>query len=193
MCDVTMLQFLPWRRSVFYTESNGYPNFHVMKFVLGFKVVQVLVSVVIQMLYLGSTSSVHLHDPTTSSQAQALFSLNIVSSLSSVAIEVVYHLVIEDNALGTIQREYDTIDRKVQQASKAKEEEVVVHMHDLYGRTQNESTTTAPGQEPTHDVAAIEALTAQKLSLERSLAGILLEIESLRSEGMIMDDESEEG
>jgi hypothetical protein len=104
MCDVTMLQFLPWKRSTFYTESEGYPDLSVMKFAVGIKTVQALVSVLCQMAYLALETKVH--DPTTSPEAQALFALNIVFSVSTVSFGLVM-LVIKNNLLRSVQKQHE--------------------------------------------------------------------------------------
>ena len=104
MCDVTMLQFLPWKRSTFYTESEGYPDLSVMKFAVGIKTVQALASVLCQMSYLALETKVH--DPTTSPEAQALFALNIVFSVSAVSFGLVM-LVIKNNLLRSVQKQHE--------------------------------------------------------------------------------------
>jgi hypothetical protein len=104
MCDVTMLQFLPWRRSVFYTESNGYPNFHVMKFVLGIETIQTLVSVSCQMVHLAAYTDVN--DPTMLPEAKALFTMNILFAGSSVLFGLVM-MVVRNKLLITVQTSRD--------------------------------------------------------------------------------------
>ena len=82
LCDITMLQFLPWKASRFYTLSEGFPSPGVMKLSLVVKTVQSAVSVICQITYLARTSD--LSDPTTTAQAKALFGLNIIVSLVGV-------------------------------------------------------------------------------------------------------------
>jgi hypothetical protein len=132
MCDVTMVQYLPWKRSTFYTESEGYPDMSVLKFALGIKSVQTLVSVICQLSYL--VSDVDVSDPTMSPEAKALFTLNIMFSVSSVVFGAVL-LVIKNKVLGTVQKRHDIAMKKRRSlhvaAAMGSSEEVQVH--DLYG------------------------------------------------------------
>ena len=82
LCDITMLQFLPWKASRFYTLSEGFPSLGMMKLCLMIKMVQSAVSVICQITYLAKTSD--LNDPTTTAQAKALFGMNIVVSTVGV-------------------------------------------------------------------------------------------------------------
>ena len=82
LCDITMLQFLPWKASRFYTLSEGFPSLGMMKLCLIIKMVQSAVSVICQVTYLAKTSD--LNDPTTTAQAKALFGMNIVVSTVGV-------------------------------------------------------------------------------------------------------------
>jgi hypothetical protein len=129
MCDVTMVQYLPWKRSTFYTESEGYPDMSVLKFALGIKSVQTLVSVVCQLSYLVSDADVN--DPTMSPDAKALFALNIMFSVSSVVFGTVL-LVIKNKVLGTVQKRHDIAVKKMH-IPTATGSSGEVQMHDLYG------------------------------------------------------------
>ena len=82
MGDISLVQMLPWKKSVFYTESKGFPSISLMQLCLGVKTLQSAVSVICQISYLVSNSN--LNDPTTSPQAKALFGLNIAVSMTSV-------------------------------------------------------------------------------------------------------------
>ena len=82
LCDITMLQFLPWKASRFYKISEGFPSLAMMRLCLIIKVVQSAVSVICQITYLAKTSN--LHDPTTTPQAKALFGMNIIVSTVGV-------------------------------------------------------------------------------------------------------------
>jgi hypothetical protein len=104
MCDVSMVQFLPWKRSTFYTTSRGYANIYVMKFVLGSKMVQAFVSVICQLAYLAMETDVK--DPTTSPQAKPLFILNIIFSVTSVVVGLML-LFLKNKLLKSIQQDHD--------------------------------------------------------------------------------------
>ena len=82
---------LPWKKSVFYTESKGFPSISLMELCLGVKTLQSAVSVICQISYLVSNSN--LNDPTTSPQAKALFGLNIAVSMTSVIMGMVMLLL----------------------------------------------------------------------------------------------------
>ena len=71
MGDISLVQMLPWKKSVFYTESKGFSSISLMQLCLGVKTLQSGVSVICQISYLVSNSN--LNDPTTSPQAKALF------------------------------------------------------------------------------------------------------------------------
>ena len=87
MGDITLVQMLPWKRSVFYTESKGFPSMSLMILCLSVKTIQSTVSVICQISYLAANST--LDDPTTSPQAKALFGLNIAVSIITVMMGVV--------------------------------------------------------------------------------------------------------
>ena len=81
MGDISLVKMLPWKKSVFYTESKGFPSISLMQLCLGVKTLQSAVSAICQISYLVSNSN--LNDPTTLPQAKALFGLNIAVSLTS--------------------------------------------------------------------------------------------------------------
>ena len=84
LCDVTMLQFMPWKHSKFYTESKGFPCFSVLQVCLVTKALQAFVSAVCQMCFLVANAS--LSEPTMNAQGKALFILNIVISTLGVVL-----------------------------------------------------------------------------------------------------------
>jgi hypothetical protein len=86
VCDVTMLQLMPWVDSEFYTESMGYPSLDLMLVCMVVKTVQALVSVVCQGLFLWFNSD--LNDPLMSSQAKILFGFSITLSGISLVMGV---------------------------------------------------------------------------------------------------------
>merc|ERR1711871_1857711 len=91
MGDITLVQMLPWKKSVFNTESKGFPSISLMQLCLGVKTLQSAVSVICQISYLVLNSN--LNDPTTSPQAKALFGLNIAVSLTSFVMGLVMLLL----------------------------------------------------------------------------------------------------
>merc|ERR1711988_1958355 len=91
MGDISLVKMLPWKKSVFYTESKGFPSISLMQLCLGVKTLQSAVSVICQISYLVSNSN--LNDPTTSPQAKALFGMNIAVSLTSFVMGLVMLLL----------------------------------------------------------------------------------------------------
>ena len=91
MGDISLVKMLPWKKSVFYTESKGFPSISLMQLCLGVKTLQSAVSVICQISYLVSNSN--LNDPTTSPQAKALFGLNIAVSMTSVIMGMIMLLL----------------------------------------------------------------------------------------------------
>jgi hypothetical protein len=128
MCDVTTLQYLPWKTSSFYTESEGYPDMSVLKFALGIKTVQAFVSVICQLSYLVSEADVN--DPTMGAQAKALFALNIMFSLASVMYGVMVWIM-KKQTLFFLQSEQQRDELAVQRAVTSSGDDVV-EFNDLY-------------------------------------------------------------
>lgn len=88
VCDVTMLQLMPWRQSYFYKESKGFPTFSLMKFCLGIDAVATVGSVTTQILFLNNTSNVD--NPATSDLAKAVFALNIAFSIMGAILGLMF-------------------------------------------------------------------------------------------------------
>ena len=99
MGDISLVKMLPWKKSVFYTESKGFPSISLMQLCLGVKTLQSAVSVICQISYLVSNSN--LNDPTTSPQAKALFGLNIAVSLTSFVMGLVM-LLLKGSLMGSV-------------------------------------------------------------------------------------------
>ena len=51
LCDITMLQFMPWSSSRFFSESKGWPTLDMLRFCLSIKALQTFVSVVCQVVF----------------------------------------------------------------------------------------------------------------------------------------------
>ena len=99
--DITLIQMLPWKKSVFYKESKGFPSISMMILCLSVKTTQSIVSVICQISYLAANST--LDDPTTSPQAKALSGLNIAVSMMTVIMGVVM-LFLKDSLLKSVKR-----------------------------------------------------------------------------------------
>ena len=99
MADVSLVQMLPWNKGIFHTESKGFPCLSLLEFCLGLDAIQASVSVMCQIIYLGLNSTVN--DATTSPQAKAVFSLNIVISIVGVVMGLLM-LYLKDNLMKTV-------------------------------------------------------------------------------------------
>lgn len=85
LCDVTMLQFIPWKKSKFFVLSMGYPNITLMKYCLLIKTVESIGMMVCEIAYLGADKE---SSSTTSPQAEGLFALNIIAGAVTVAMSL---------------------------------------------------------------------------------------------------------
>ena len=79
--DISLVQMLPWKKSVFHTESNGFPSLSMLRLCLSIKTFQSTLSVLCQIYFLMSANT--LNDPTTTPQEKALFGMNISVSIMS--------------------------------------------------------------------------------------------------------------
>jgi hypothetical protein len=79
MVDCSMMQFLPWKASLVYTESQGFPSLQLLRWCLGTDTVQATVSVLCQIIFLATSSSDSV--PSTSGQLKALFAMNITTTV----------------------------------------------------------------------------------------------------------------
>ena len=85
-CDVTMFRFIPWKKSKFYTLSEGYPSMTLMNFCLVIKTVETFVSVVCDVIYL----SLYGDDGASSiqRQTQSLFIINIIFGVATIVMDL---------------------------------------------------------------------------------------------------------
>jgi hypothetical protein len=104
LCDMSMLQFLPFKTSKFFAESFGMPSYSFFVLFTRVSVVADLGSVICELIYLGLYSD--LDNPTTSTQAKALFSINIGFSIYSVMTSFVLFFV-RGALLKSVQLEID--------------------------------------------------------------------------------------
>jgi hypothetical protein len=84
--DITMLQFLPWHKSHFFDISEGYPTLSFMKTAISIKTIQSMGSIICEICYLSLNANAN--NPTTSSQAEALFILNIVVGILTLLVGI---------------------------------------------------------------------------------------------------------
>ena len=88
-CDISMVQMLPWKDTAFFEESKGFPCKSLMRFALGADMVQASVSALCSIVYIGTAMASDAKNPTTSSEAQVFFGLNITVSLLTVIMSFV--------------------------------------------------------------------------------------------------------
>ena len=86
LMDVTMLRFLPWKKSRVFDISEGFPCSSVLKVCLGTKSIQVCISFISQLIFVSSSDS---ENTAMSSQENALFALNTISGIADVIMLVV--------------------------------------------------------------------------------------------------------
>ena len=109
--DVTMIQFIPWKKSRFFDESKGYPTMGSLKFCMTVKTIQSLASVMCQSAYLYLHTD--LSDPTVSLTAKILFISNIIFSAMGAIMNIIL-LCMKQELLTAVEKE---------EAEKAKKEE----------------------------------------------------------------------
>ena len=102
VCDATMIQFMPWRKSRFFDESKGFPSMGILKFCLITKTVQSCGSVIGQLIYVFSNRD--LDGPTTSAEAKALFGLNICASVLGLVMGLLM-LILKGGLLRDIEKD----------------------------------------------------------------------------------------
>ena len=77
---------LPWKDTAFFKESKGFPSKSLMRFALGSDIIQASVGALCSIIYIGSAMASNAKNPTTSSEAQAFFGINISVSLLTVTM-----------------------------------------------------------------------------------------------------------
>jgi hypothetical protein len=86
-CDVSMLQFMPWRKSRFFVLSEGYPTMRVMNIAMGTKAIQSMVSVMCECEFLRRIGEDE-DNPIKSDFAYALFYMNITVGVLTVIMDL---------------------------------------------------------------------------------------------------------
>jgi hypothetical protein len=90
-CDVTMMQFLPFRHGEFYAKSKGYATMLLMRICLSIDCIQSSATAICQIIFLSTSSGVD--DDTTSPEAKFLFIANILISVFGVAMGIILLLL----------------------------------------------------------------------------------------------------
>tara|TARA_A100001015_G_scaffold289185_1_gene360785 strand:+ start:183 stop:2684 length:2502 start_codon:yes stop_codon:yes gene_type:complete len=94
-CDVSLVQMLPWKRTAFYTASNGFPSKSIMRLALGVDTIQAGVSAICTIIYVGSEMTANKNDPATGSEARIFLALSISMSLITLSMGIVLLLLKE--------------------------------------------------------------------------------------------------
>merc|ERR1711988_351427 len=163
MGDISLVKMLPWKKSVFYTESKGFPSLSLMQLCLGVKTLQSAVSVICQISYLVSSSN--LNDPTTSPQAKALFGMNIAVSLTSVVMGLVM-LLLKGSLMGSVN------------GKDAEENEAEIEMSNDIVYTDNPLQNVSDSKDATTDLDTHNRV----YELEMEITDLKTEITDLKTE-----------
>ena len=145
LCDLTMVQFLPWRQGLYNIASKGFPTMGLLRFALGTKVAQAIVSVVCQLTFL-TVDSGDLKGPTSSPQAKALFSMSIAFSILGLIMGILL-LMVQRRFLKTadVLRDSEAIRAEPEEISHPGTGGAVdlgVEMHSVYTDVENVCTDT---------------------------------------------------
>jgi hypothetical protein len=104
MGDCSMMQFLPWKASRVYAESQGFPSLQLLRWCLGTDTVQATVSVLCQIIFL--TTSAGKEETNESGQAKALFAMNITFAVLG-SVSGLLTLCLKDSLLSRLETEDD--------------------------------------------------------------------------------------
>jgi hypothetical protein len=135
-CDISMLMFMPWKKSRFYVVSEGYPSFAIMKICMTIKTVQSFISVSCEITYLSLSAG-----GDTSDQAKALFYMNIVFGVVIVIMDLLM-LCMRGGLLANVERNEELAAQSDEEKRKKKEGgsssgSDVLEMRDVYAKAEN--------------------------------------------------------
>lgn len=170
VCDITLIQFLPWNKSAFYESSLGFPSLSLMKFVMGLEIVQSFVSVVCQVSYLLGDSVID--NPIESEQAQALFALSITSSILGAVVGTVFMCL-----------KGELLNETEEKGRKAKKKELSINgldLGDIYGDDDVSAESGTRRSLQIENPMRVEAAAAREDEHQRLLAEKDSEIERQR-------------
>lgn len=100
-CDCSFLQFLPWRPSLVFTESKGFPTISVLRWCLSAMVIQSTISVICHIIFLVLANRDEEEVPMTA-QEKALFGLNITSAIIGAVMGIVM-LCLKDGLISRLE------------------------------------------------------------------------------------------
>lgn len=141
MCDVTMVQMMPWEESTFFTESQGYPSMDVMRVSLAVKSLQATVSVICQITFLVLTSDID--SPATSTDAKILFGLSIALSVITMGMGLMTFFV------------KSALLRQVEETGEIHtQDDASIELGDLYKDSDDGNLALASQSNPLHSAMA---------------------------------------
>ena len=160
LCDVMMVQFVPMRKSTFFDKSKGFATMPMMKFCLVLKTAQSLVSVICQIAYLVSNND-DLQNPTASTEAKALFIMNILTAFVGVVMGVIL-LCLKQKFL----REDDKEQQNAENGASLE-----LNMTDVYTENPSILGNVESMANPMHRTAPAGGVTSSGAGVEASLWG----------------------
>lgn len=92
LCDVTMLQYMPWKKADFYMISEGWVTARLMMYCLVIKCVDTLITVACEIAYLDTADA--------DAQTESFYSLNVIFGGVTIIADVLV-LCLRVNILGT--------------------------------------------------------------------------------------------
>jgi hypothetical protein len=101
LCDVTMLQYLPWRKAKFYVISEGWVTARLMMYCLVIKCMDTLITVACEIAYLDTADA--------DAQTESFYSLNVVFGGVTIVADVLV-LCLRANLLGSSSDDDDNDD-----------------------------------------------------------------------------------
>ena len=98
VCDISLVQVLPWRSTKFYEESQGFPSKSLMRFALGTDMVQASVNALCSITFIGI--SLNKEGSSTNVAVQTFVGISIAASLAT-ALTTIMLLFLKERLLKT--------------------------------------------------------------------------------------------
>ena len=98
VCDISLVQVLPWKSTKFYEESQGFPSKSLMRFALGTDMVQASVNALCSITFIGI--SLNKKGSSTDVAVQTFVGISIAASLLT-ALTTIMLLFLKERLLKT--------------------------------------------------------------------------------------------
>ena len=98
VCDISLVQVLPWKSTKFYEESQGFPSKSLMRFALGTDMVQASVNALCSITFIGI--SLNKEGSSTNVAVQTFVGISIAASLAT-ALTTIMLLILKERVLKT--------------------------------------------------------------------------------------------